>query len=250
VRRDVALLGELPPGLPVAFHYRPTPRHLALDLALQASGRCPLPIAHREASSFDPRKGLGATPAWARIEGDEEGPVGLPGLTLPESEPQEAEELPALDLGAPAVVRAWGEAGLAELDQERLAAAAKVLHGVLEPGPERPVALICGPLDELPERLWLGWALHAGAALVLIPEPASVGWGLFWSRPTMACLEGALLPRVRAVLEREAKPPAMRRRLRRLARVLVWGPLPEGEEEAWSRLGFPTRPFPTRAALE
>jgi hypothetical protein len=243
----------------IAFRYRPSPRHLALDLAIQAAGMTAAPLGIGERELPPELLGRVATTACARFA-DEEGFGGgaVPCATLPMEEPA-AETAAGLGTGAwaGASLEQWAGSAAGRvlalavdaseacwIEQEVLRRAAEGIQRQLASEPGREIALVSGPLRVLPERLWLAWGLHYRACLVLAPEPEATAAALYWARPTVACLPAAWLPGVRSFLERQERRRALRRRLRRLRILLAWGEVAGGEEQQWRRLGPWLTPFP------
>jgi hypothetical protein len=128
-------------------------------------------------------------------------------------------------------------------------AAARAL-GTLPPlpaGPPRPIALLPFELDTAEGLAWLAWGLGAGASLVLPPAADLVPWSLAWTRPSHAAFPAGELAELRAGLVAVDGPRALRRRLRRLRHLVVWGEPPEaGEAAAWVDLGVPLTAWPSR----
>jgi hypothetical protein len=128
---------------------------------------------------------------------------------------------------------------------------AAALAALLAPaaGTPRAIALLPAELASAEARAWLAWALGAGAALVLPAAPELVAWSLAWTRPSHAAFDAAELPDLRAALLAAETPRALRRRLRRLRHLVVWGGPPRPDEEAgWAELGVPLTPWPATAA--
>jgi hypothetical protein len=114
------------------------------------------------------------------------------------------------------------------------------------PARRRPIVLVVGDLAEAAERAWLSWALAADGALVLPGDPVFAAWGLFWPRPTDALLPVEDLAPVRAVLPTLGSARSQRRRLSRLARLVVHGgPVVDDERAAWAAIGVALSPFPS-----
>jgi hypothetical protein len=176
----------LAPGSPVGFRWRTEPDAVAADLAIQAAGFVPVPVA--EAAE------VAAAGCGVR-------------LLLPE-EPAPAEALPAVRLpvvprhrraapGRAAVPAArsatgsLGTAGAALESARRLAerldrAAADVAAAV--PGGRRQgreIAVASFDLRTASGRTFLAWALGTGSALFLEPDPRALPGSAAWARPTL-----------------------------------------------------------------
>ncbi len=135
-----------------------------------------------------------------------------------------------------------------------LLAAAHALRTALPAAPGRDVAVLAAPLAG-PARLLLAWAVLAGAALVLEPEPAALAATAAWARPTVFLGDAAAAAALRARVPREALLARLGRRLGlrrrpalpfgRLRALVVSGPpLPEGEAAFWSARGVALLPAP------
>ncbi len=194
----------------VAFLWRGGPDGVAADLAIQGAGLTSVPVADGEASGViaeaRPAAWLalpgGAAPAEPRV----------PVAELPAAVPEwgrggRGGDLPAGPGAARAAGAAWvrraggGEAGAepgARIEgQGALLAAARTLDGrvaaclaatapsSLRRRPRREIALASFDLAEADGRTILSWALLSGAALVLEPDPRSLGGVAAWARPTL-----------------------------------------------------------------
>jgi len=176
----------------------------------------------------------------------------------PHSAAVETADLPALERAAAggALVRReetwerWGEDELGRAASRLSAVSAEPARGPAARSGERPIALVAGDLAAAPERAWLAWTLAAGAALVLPGDPAFAAWAISWPRPTDVLLPACDLAIVREALATLGRPRAVRRRLERLRRLLVWGGEPSrGEALAWQALGVELQPFPSSAGM-
>lgn len=238
-------LGPLSGGALVAYRWRPTPAALAADLGIQLAGGVAVPSLEGEEAALPPLW------RWLAVDGDP-APEGVEAAALarPVLGDEDAVSAPVLLAAAPAdtagggaLVRRGARWETSSADEQ--AAAAVPLAMPPSPSRRRPVALVVGDLAAAPERAWLTWALSADAALVLPGDPAFAAWGLFWPRPTDACLPVEQLASVRAVLATLGGPRAQRRRLARLRRLVVWGGEPAAaERNGWEALGVTLAPYP------
>jgi hypothetical protein len=258
-----AALGELPAGGLVGYRWRPAPDPLAADLGIQAAGGLAVPLVEGHEAA------LPELARWLAVDGERppegvtarlvEGPAasaeetGRPAGWRPSPASRElSASLPAEERAAAggAMTRrheTWERWGPTEQGR------AAVLLGRPDPAAggeaaphERPIALVAGDLAAAAERAWLAWTLAAGAALVLPGDPAFAAWAIFWPRPTDVVLPADQLTAVRAALATLGRPRAIRRRLGRLRRLLVWGGEPhQGEAAGWEALGVRFQPFPS-----
>lgn len=257
-------LGASATGNLVGYPWHPTPEAVAADLGIQLAGGIAVPATPGHEAALPPLArwlAVGGEPAPA------EGQSGVAVVTEPagaalgghsvvaaSSPAASAGEL-ARRLEAPgtaaggALVRcherweAWRAAELA--GAARAFEPAPGGAGDASPQPGRPIALVAGDLAAAEERAWLGWALAADAALVLPGDTAFAAWAVFWPRPTDVCLPVEQLGPVRELLGSLGRLRAVRRRLARLRRLMVWGGSPEpAEREAWRALGVDLRPTP------
>ena len=114
-------------------------------------------------------------------------------------------------------------------------------------GPDRAIAFLAAEPVAAEPAAWLAWALGAGAALVVPAAPELLAWSLAWTRPTHLALPAAELRELRQALLQLEKPRALRRRLRRLRHLVVWGAglTPDAAEAAaWAELGVRLTPWP------
>ena len=248
-------LGPLAGGERVAYRWRPTPAAVSADLGIQLAGGVAVPSLDGEEAALPPLW------RWLAVDG-EPTPEGVEAATIapPVLGDEDAVSAPVLlaaaagwDSKAPdtagggALVRRGARWETSSAGEQ---AAAAVALAMPSPSRRRPVALVVGDLAAAPERAWLTWALSADAALVLPGDPAFAAWGLFWPRPTDACLPVEQLGQVRAALATLGGSRAQRRRLARLRRLVVWGGEPEaGERTAWEALGVSLAPFPLAPGL-
>lgn len=227
-------------GARLAYPWTPSPGGVVTDLAIQAAGCLAVPMADGE-----------DTPAAARrVEGWDDRPVRARWGELPVRPPRGAgDTLAALAVpGGGAVVCADGvPAAWSETD---LAAAAAALGARLAgAGARRPVVLVGGGLATAVERTWLGWALAAGGVVALPGSPELFAWALAWARPTHVCVAAERLEPLREELAGLDGERGLRRRLRRLAHLLVWGSeVTAAERSAWEALGVSPRPWPQLSA--
>ena len=152
------------------------------------------------------------------------------------------------DAGAPGWPSVEGlVAALARLAGERGATRAAAPPPQLPTGPGRPIAFLAAEPVAAEPAAWLGWALAAGAALVVPAAPELLAWSVAWTRPTHLAMAAAELPELREALLRLEKPRALRRRLRRLRHLMIWGAgaAPDAAEAAaWAELGVPLTAWP------
>ena len=205
--RIAALGAGLPSGARVAFRYCSDPSSVVLDLAIQAAGFLPVPVA-------DPgtrREG----DAWIDFAGNELRLRPGDGAT---------EEVAGIDTA--------------------LAAAAERVGAAIGPAPKgkREIVVLGGPLGEPAERAMLAWATLTGAAVVLEPDPALRPATAAWARPTV--FHGT--PAEIADLRSRVKERGKRRPFRRLRTMLVTGAEELAAEEAawWEGRGVGVRSFP------
>ncbi len=193
-RRMAAMAGALvaaglPPGARVTFLDVPRPETVCLDLALRAAGLAPVPLATEETGA------AAGCAAWVAILG-EPGPE-LPAEVAPLRVPWEsARDAPAVALFA----------GRAPGEEDLLAAAAR-LAAALPPGRDlgrsrREIVVFGGKLGDREDRVVLTWALLAGAAVLLEPEPAAVVPSAVWARPTLFHGDASRLAALRQAIER------------------------------------------------
>jgi hypothetical protein len=130
------------------------------------------------------------------------------------------------------------------LQSDLLAAAERLSREIPSlPGGRRHVLVLGGFAGDPAERALLAWAVAAGAALLLEPDPMSYVPTAVWARPTVFAGTAADLVRLRAAAERDEagfKIFGRRRRLPfgRLSAVLVTeGELPSEEETFWGERG-------------
>ncbi len=245
---SAALAGlGLAAGERVAFRWRVGPDAVAADLAIQGAGLTAVPVGP---GTEPPETGRDETranaagagcAAWLTLPG-EPAPRDLPAVRLPEAAPawsrstrRRSPPAPWPAGGGSVLVRAAGE-GAGTVDrawrtesQEALLAAGRTLAGRVAACLEavasvrsrrkdrREVALASFDLAEPDGRALLAWALESGAALVLEPDPRSLGGVAVWARPTLVA--GPL--RGLAALEQVARRLEQRRVtgwLRRLGR--------------------------------
>ena len=133
------------------------------------------------------------------------------------------------DPGAPGWPSVEGlVAALALPARERGGAPAAATMPPLPTGPGRTIALL--------------------AADPVAAEPgAFLAWSIAWTRPTHLALAADELPELREGLLLLEKPRALRRRLRRLRHVVVWGAgagPDAAEAAAWAELGMPLTTWP------
>ncbi len=192
-------------GARVGFRWQVGPDQVAADLAIQGAGLTAVPLGELRENG----PGEAGCLAWLALPG-EGAPGGLVGARLPEAPPGGGRANRRRSSPAPwpggegaALVRNAG-AGSGRLEatwraesQEELLAAARTLGGrvaacleAVSPGRSRgrgrrEVALASFDLAEQDGRAILSWALEGGAALVLEPDPRSLGGVGAWARPTL-----------------------------------------------------------------
>ncbi|HEV8631039.1 MAG TPA: AMP-binding protein [Thermoanaerobaculia bacterium] len=245
-------LDGVPAGSAVGYPWRPQPEALAADLGIQAAGAVAVPASLEGGPSLPPLV------RWLAIDGGE-GPREVTAVTVAAEADavqrhlgEDVTELPPL----PAESRAPGTAGalVRHADawlpwgERQAESAARALVRPPSARETRPIALVSGNLAAAPERAWIGWALAAGACLVLPGDAALAAWGLWWPRPTDACLPVESLAGLRALFASFGTPRRCRRQLARLQRLVVWGNEPASEEvAAWAELGVAVQRFPVKA---
>jgi hypothetical protein len=253
VRRIGAMAGtlaaaDLPTGAAVAFLDVPRPETICLDLALQAAGLTAVPIARDVA--FGTHAALTAVlqangcVGWVGIRGEQgpELPAGVTGLRVP----WELSSYPNSFSAAKTDLSHFG-----------LLAAAARLAAELPPDrrlgrSRREVLVFGGRLDDRDDRVLLTWALLAGAAVLLEPEPAAVIPTAVWARVTLFHGDAARLAALRRAVEQEREPLGARllrrfgrrrsipqRPLGRLHTLVATGatPLPAPECAFWTERG-------------
>ena len=229
-------------GARVGYRWRPAPETVAADLGIQAAGAVAVPVVEEDEAAMPPLDGW-LTPAGETM------PDGLAAIGVsPADRGDDDASIPhAL------IAQTWRAGGALvrhgdswqPWEVSELARAATAL-AVSPPRRGRPIALVAGDLAAAEERAWLAWALAAGAALVLPTDPAFAAWAMFWPRPTDVVLPAEQLFAVRGLLASLATPRVQRRRLKRLARLVVWGGEPPNyETTAWGELGVTLTPFPS-----
>ena len=152
------------------------------------------------------------------------------------------------DAGAPGWPSVEGlVAALALPARERGGAPAAATLPPLPTGPGRTIALLAADPVAAEPAAFLAWALAGGAVLVVPAAPELLAWSIAWTRPTHLALAADELPELREGLLLLEKPRALRRRLRRLRHVVVWGAgagPDAAEAAAWAELGMPLTTWP------
>jgi hypothetical protein len=191
---------DRPAGSRAAFLYKADPESVILDLAIQAAGLVSAPASERRDE-----------PVWI-----EPLPSGLTSR-----HPLERE--------AGGVVTSTGEWTAAEL-----VAAGERLREVIQAQGKREIVVLGGPLQDPVERTMLAWAILAGAAVVLEPNPALRPATAAWVRPTV--FHGS--PGDIAVLRTHvAKVRKWRLPFRRLRTVLATGEMAAEDQAFWGGRG-------------
>jgi hypothetical protein len=204
---------------------------VVLDLAVQAAGLIgpigvpmmpPAPGALPEgagpAADLAPDLATGCA-AWVEVV---EGEVRMAALH-PAGETAVV-ALPAA-LAQAGEVAAGGGGARQQFSQPRLVAAAEAIAtavraatagAVGRPRQRREILVLAGGLDERPVRLLLAWAVVAGAAVVLEPDPARWRATVLWARPTILHGGAAELAALGQHLDRLNRPGRLSRALARL----------------------------------
>jgi hypothetical protein len=252
-------LAGLPPGERVGFAGDGFPHAIPLDLALQAAGLTPAPLAlwpwPGEPAVETAVRAMGCV-AWVEAE-----PAG--GLRV--SRLAAAAASPPPDHPAVLLADAHGDCVWREQPLATVVAAAERMAEVLGPGAQE-IVVLGRSLGEPLARLVATWAVMAAAALVAAPAGTLLATVL-WARPTIFCgvaaevaalrLEVAKQPRRRGLWNRrplEGRPDnavarAGRLPLGRLRLVLQEEPAAPTEVAWWAALGvrlerLPTLPLP------
>jgi hypothetical protein len=209
-------LSGFPPGTRAAFHDRSHPDTAVLDLAIQAAGLVSAPVSRerREAE------------AWIEIEGDE---IRISPPAVPS---------PRLESPGGALVKSGGAEAVWAATE--LVAAGERLRGEIGEVEGREIVVLGGPLADPVERSLMAWAMVAGAAVVLEPDPAQRAAVAAWARPTVFHGTPSEIADLRA---RAGKARKGRLPFRRLRTLLVEGALPDAEEAFWKERGVRVVPF-------
>ncbi len=257
------------PAPRIGFEDTGRPSAMALDLAIQAAGSCaaPLPaglagyaldaaLAERGCAllaRFEPRAGEPAPPAAA-----------VPAVSLPRREPSESEAPPpgaawaagsvllpggAAGLGAGSAVPGGPAGPFEEVALTLVAAAADRFAARLAEArcpprarraARREILVLPRPLHHPGGRLLAAWALAAGAALVLEPEPKHLTATALWVRPTVFAGDPGEVAALRAALGERRRRGLPLRRLHTVA-VLAGAAsdaaLPDAERRFWADRG-------------
>jgi hypothetical protein len=174
---------------------------VALDLAIQAAGLVSVPVS-------DPAAAAGR--AWVDEKDINDSKDGKDDKDLP-------------DRPAGGVV-----AGLEELSQEELIAAADRIQEAVGQGRGREIVVLGRSPERWPDRALLSWATVQGAAVLLAPDPASLIASAVWARPTLFYGNTAELAAFRRAVEEE-QPPFWARKQGRLPFGRLWTVLCERE---------------------
>jgi hypothetical protein len=201
-------LSGLPAGTRAAFHDRSHPETVLLDLAVQAAGLVSVAGDGQEGD------------VWTGIEGGE---IRISPPATPS---------PPLGSSAGAMVRI-GDAEVVWTVAE-LVAAGERLRGDIGEAEGREIVVLGGPLADPVERSMMAWAILAGAAVVLEPDPRLRAATAAWARPTLFHGTPGEIAELRA---RAGKARKGRLPFRRLRTVLVKGVLPDEDEAFWRERG-------------
>ncbi len=246
------VLPEAPAEAPrVAFAWRAHPDGVAAYLAILAAGGRPV------AAATPGEAAAGGWAAWlvqpGEVPPDFEGSEAVPAVVLPEADSTRSAAVPAEDrarVDPPAEVASLGE-------RIGRAAAASDAAGTAFPPGAREIALAHLDLRRPGDELFLGWALAAGAALVLEPDRRAVASFAAWARPTLVAagahelaeLARSLRGRVeergawsrlgRRLATRSPRPSRARRPFGRLRLLMVLGDgrLPVDDVPFWADRG-------------
>lgn len=226
VAGGAAALGArgIPAGARVAFTWSCEPDAVAADLAIQAAGLVAVP-------------GSGDAPGARLLMPGEEGDEGLARLPAADAAVGRAESEPPAPAppGGAVVAAAGAPAGSgAELGAADLLAGAAGLTARLAtavtPAPRREIALAHFDLAAPDGRAFAAWALVAGAALFLEPDPRALPGAAAWARPSVvassfpALRELERLAREGEARRRRARPPGSHPPFGRLRALVLLGP--------------------------
>jgi hypothetical protein len=262
-------LASLPAGARVGFPGAVYPEAIPLDLAVLGAGLTAAPLAAGALTAGAPGAGGSRPPAealealgcdaWLDLAAGE-ARVTTPGGSAPSWEPggrAGAAAAPRAPGGAGVLVK--GEAGgWRRVPQRDLTDAAVGVAAAIEPSDRREILVLGQPLGEPAARLLTAWAILAGAALVLDPDPQSRLGTVLWSRPTViygSATELAMLRRSVAAASRAgllgraaarwrpgrgtaaARPRARRLPLGRLRTLFQDGPPEPADAAFWQEHG-------------
>lgn len=239
------------PGGVAAFRYLHEVSRFVADLAVRVGGSVAAPMSGETlaATGAADLAARGVT-SWLGSGDPTDGPPVASGLQVKPLDPIDA-SVEDVDSGIPG---RGGFAGVQALDRtrrvhtfsaENLDLATGRLSAALRPPPPggggRHVVLHWRSLEDVGERLLISWAVHSGAAIVLVPPSLGVLYALHWCRPTVLQGTSSELARLAGELEELDGPLAgrkQRRRFRRLEAVVVLDEPAEVEaHERWRCLG-------------
>lgn len=238
-----------PPGT-VAFAYRPEPRRLLFDLAIQSVGGVAAPGDPATTSPPSAPGTLGSA-AWIDIEDAMEDPRD-PRISLqwrcPDPPPwperwRQTEQQPF-----PGPVRVRHEGHWRSVSGPEQARRVERLQAQLPlAGQRRQIWVSYGALADLGERVILAWALRSGAAVLLEPLRERLVHTVLWARPTLLHGPSPVLDELRRGLARvtggKTRPRALRRALGRLRLFLLTdrSALAGRTADFWKGLGVEVR---------
>lgn len=220
---DPACGAPRPATLRLAYPSEARPAAVLLDLAIQALGAVPVPVA-RQAEGVAPEPAEG-------VDGWLEPPAVLDLERRPPRETVWPEGLPVVP--APGVAVRDPDGSMREVSSRELSAAARELGERIRgregdpsedrrAGGTRPrdIVVSARSLDDPEERLLLAWALRSGAAVVLEPRREDHVATARWVRPTVFAGDVGEVEALARAAESYRSPP-----LRRLGRRLRkwWG---------------------------
>jgi hypothetical protein len=204
-------LSGLPAGARATFHDRSHPETVVLDVAIQAAGLVSVPMSGER----------GDAEAWIEIEGGE----------IRISPPV----VPRLEKTGGVAVRI-GDADVVWTSVE-LVAAGERLRGDIGEAEGREIVVLGGPLADPVERSMMAWAILAGAAVVLEPDPRLRAATAAWARPTLFHGTPGEIAELRARMGKARRARKPRLPFRRLRTLLVTGALAPEDEGFWMERG-------------
>ncbi len=236
-------LGGLAAGARAGFAGDVFPQAIALDLAVQAAGLTPAPLA---AVPWPGGEAVAAAlrelecAAW--LEAEMEGAVRVTSMGLVRERAASPAGLLARDAEG-----VWRTVGVAQA----VDAARRVEEAIGGVGPRRrggrEIVVLGRSLGDAPGRLVAAWAVVAGAAMVLEADAERRLAAALWARPTVFCGSRAEILALggRLGVTAGSRPPARGRLPLGRLRAVLQEEEPEPEEvETWGRRGVRLQHLP------